>query len=550
MFRFVARTLGSLVLVAVAGIVAPGVGSAAFVPIPPSPVPGIAVDGTVRAVVVGDGVAFVGGDFSSARGANGTFSRSRVAAFNVKTGEVLPFRADASATVRALVLRGGSLFVGGDFTTIGGQSRSRLAEVSADSGAVVTDFRVNTTGAVRALAAGGDRLYVGGNFGQIAGVAQPRVAAVDIPTRRLVTTFRPTVDATVAAVATTKSGDKAYFGGGFLNFNGAGRRYLAGVDSSGANLPVAFSMSTGYGVQAIDLNDDGSRVFAAIGGSGNQAASFSATTGTKLWRQRAMGDVQAIAYEAGNVYFGFHEGFENDLTLRLLAADSETGALEAFRPPINSFYGVRALDATAKGVLAGGEFTTVNGVDAGRAAFFDADLGPKPPQTRTVIPADSVWRYFDGASVAGGWNATSFDDSGWSAGGAELGYGDGDEATVLGYGPSASQKYVTSYFRRSFEWNGAFPVARVRAALLADDGAVLYVNGVEVARDNMPSGPISATTLAASNRSGSAETVAREFTVPAELITPGTNVVAVEVHQDARSSSDLSFKLALTLGDS
>ncbi|MFN8125483.1 MAG: PQQ-binding-like beta-propeller repeat protein [Candidatus Nanopelagicales bacterium] len=320
-----------------------GMGSAAFVPIPPSPVPGIAVDGVVRAVVVGNGVAYVGGDFTSARGSNGTFPRARVAAFNVKTGEVLPFRSDASAVVRALALRGSSLFVGGDFTTISGQSRSRLAEVDAGTGALVTGFKVNATGSVRAMAVGGDRLYVGGNFGQIAGVAQPRAAAIDLTTRTLATGFRPTVDATVAAVTTTATGDKAYFGGGFVNFNGQGRRYLAGVDAVGASLPVTFALSNDYGVQALDLNDDGSRVFAAIGGSGNQAAAFNATTGTKLWRQRAMGDVQAVAYEAGNVYFGFHEGFENDLTLRLLAADAQTGALENFRPPVNSFYGVRGL---------------------------------------------------------------------------------------------------------------------------------------------------------------------------------------------------------------
>ncbi|MFN8125482.1 MAG: hypothetical protein U0R64_03090 [Candidatus Nanopelagicales bacterium] len=167
-----------------------------------------------------------------------------------------------------------------------------------------------------------------------------------------------------------------------------------------------------------------------------------------------------------------------------------------------------------------------------------------------MVTRDATWRYFDGASVPSGWNEAAFDDGAWKSGNAELGYGDGDEATVVGYGPSASQKYATAYFRKSFDWDGSFAVVSVDAALLADDGAIIYVNGVEVARDNMPAGSVTGSTLAASNRSGSAETVYRDFAVPAGLITPGSNTIAVEVHQDARSSSDLSFSMGLTLADS
>ena len=82
--------------------------------------------------------------------------------------------------------------------------------------------------------------------------------------------------------------------------------------------------------------------------------------------------------------------------------------------------------------------------------------------------------------------------------------------------------------------------------MVADDGAVVHVNGVEVLRDNMPTGTVTGTTRAASNRSGSAENAARSFTIPTSAVRLGTNTIAVEVHQDSSTSSDLSFAAALS----
>lgn len=530
----------------VAAMLAGGVAQAAFVPVPPTPAHRIAVNDVVRAVVIGDGVAYVGGDFTSATGSNGTYPRARVAAFDLDTGAVLPFRADTNGVVRALALRGPDLFVGGDFSTIGGVSRSRLAAVSAATGDV-TGFRVDATGAVRALATVGTRLYVGGNFGAIGGVTQARLAAVDLTTGTVVPGFRPALDGTVLAVTAAPDGSAVYAGGAFRTVNGQSRNRLARFTTGGQLSGPVFANSSDYSVLALDINEDGSRVFAAIGGSGNQAAAFHTTTGARLWRQRADGDVQAIAYQAGNVYFGFHEGFGGDTSVRLLAADATTGQLEgAFRPSINSYWGVRALDATERGLLAGGEFTTVAGVEVGRAAFFDAQNGPPPPPPVTsFVTAGDTWRYRDTGTEAPGWAGAGFDDSTWPTGPAELGYGDGDEATVVGYGPSATNKYRTTWFRKTFPGTDDLPVTALDLSLLADDGAVVYLNGIEVARDNMPAGTITATTLAATNRSGTAETQFRSFPVDPHLLRAGTNTLAVEVHQDSSSSSDLSFDLAL-----
>jgi hypothetical protein len=130
-------------------------------------------------------------------------------------------------------------------------------------------------------------------------------------------------------------------------------------------------------------------------------------------------------------------------------------------------------------------------------------------------------------------------------GSGQFGYGDGDEATVIPFGPVASNKWRAAYFRRVVNLSAAPSTATL--SWLADDGAVLYVNGVEVTRDNMPTGPIDYSTFASSGRWNAQESLVRSVTVPAGLLRAGTNVIAAEVHQDAANSSDLSFDASLSV---
>jgi len=80
-----------------------------------------------------------------------------------------------------------------------------------------------------------------------------------------------------------------------------------------------------------------------------------------------------------------------------------------------------------------------------------------------------------------------------------------------------------------------------------DDGIVIYVNGHEAVRDNMPSGIIDATTTAEIALSGSKERAWQEILLPVESLTIGENLVAAEVHQASPSSSDLRFALEAKL---
>jgi hypothetical protein len=176
-------------------------------------------------------------------------------------------------------------------------------------------------------------------------------------------------------------------------------------------------------------------------------------------------------------------------------------------------------------------------------AGLEAVVAPEPGDL--FVAEGSVWRFLDDGSNQGtAWRATAFDDSGWAQGPAELGYGDGDEATVVASGPSGN-RYITTYFRREFTVVDSSVFASVELRLKRDDGAVVYVNGVEVARSNMPGGTITYTTGAASTIGGSAESVFNVFSIPATALQDGTNVIAVEIHQRGGGSSDISFDASL-----
>jgi hypothetical protein len=165
-----------------------------------------------------------------------------------------------------------------------------------------------------------------------------------------------------------------------------------------------------------------------------------------------------------------------------------------------------------------------------------------------LVPRGSAWRYRDDGSDQGtAWRAPAFDDTSWKMGAAQLGYGDGDEVTVVGYGPNPNARYITTYFRRSFTVTDPSLYAKLTLSLLRDDGAVVYLNGVEIARSNMPGGTVGYQTLASSNTPDESTFLQSsvDATATPGLIRPGTNVIAVEVHQYSQWSSDVSFDLEL-----
>lgn len=168
---------------------------------------------------------------------------------------------------------------------------------------------------------------------------------------------------------------------------------------------------------------------------------------------------------------------------------------------------------------------------------------------QTLIAPGAVWKYNDsGTNLGTAWRVAAYVDTSWASGAAQLGYGDGDESTVLSFGSSTNRR-ITYYFRRSFTVTAPAQVAALSLRHVRDDGSVLYLNGVEVARSNMPTGTVTYTTRASSSVSGSAESAWIQSSVDPSLLVAGTNVLAAEVHQQSPTSTDVSFDLELIATD-
>lgn len=160
-----------------------------------------------------------------------------------------------------------------------------------------------------------------------------------------------------------------------------------------------------------------------------------------------------------------------------------------------------------------------------------------------LVPVGALWRYFDDLQPPPtNWFRPDFDDLAWKAGAAQLGYGEGDETTEITSGPT---RPVTTYFRHSFvvSQSGFFDTVTLR--LLRDDGAVVYLNGTEIYRSNMPEGFVSHETPAAIAIGGGEEDEFFQFGVWPYYISEGENTIAVEVHQAAGGLDDCSFDLTL-----
>ena len=161
---------------------------------------------------------------------------------------------------------------------------------------------------------------------------------------------------------------------------------------------------------------------------------------------------------------------------------------------------------------------------------------------KTVVSVGGDWRYYDKSTAPNrNWLKNSFDDSDWSRGQGLLGYGNGNEFTEISFGTNPDRKNVTAYFRQVFDIVDKELIGKVVFKLLRDDAAAIYLNGKEVYRDKNLSKNARHTTLASSSIVN--ETDYAIFEVDGNNFSEGENIIAAEVHQASRSSSDLSFAL-------
>jgi hypothetical protein len=166
----------------------------------------------------------------------------------------------------------------------------------------------------------------------------------------------------------------------------------------------------------------------------------------------------------------------------------------------------------------------------------------------TVLAAGSSWRYlFDNTvSVPQNWRQPGFDDSSWSSGEAPLGWGSSGPIETNIDVPAGQTRALTSYHRTSFTVADPSSVGSFLLSTRADDGLIVYVNGTEVRRVNLPAGTVTANTYATAAPSTSSA-IANPVTVeiPKNLIQSGANTIAVEVHSNYRSTPNTSIEATI-----
>ncbi|QIZ37432.1 hypothetical protein FDZ84_26115 [Saccharopolyspora sp. ASAGF58] len=344
-----ARKLSCVAAVAVAALSAAVVpGPAAIAAELPQPVtagalPTPQTDGVVFAVAIVGNTAVAGGKFSKARpagvaaGGPGEVTRNNLLAFDVTTGELLPWAPVVSGSVFSgadpgpfcktagtgrwicdTVFRievspdGKKVYVGGDFDKVDGQWRSRVAAFDAATGALDPYFKPRVAGRVRGLSITDDTVYLGGGFNAVDGVPRTRLAAVSTGSGALLP-WAPTADREVFAVLAAPAQGRTVIGGAFDNVNGTYRHGLTAVDAaSGALVPWKW-VTPSSDDTITDLATDGTGTvyvgsYNWLGGNPRLEGrgAIDIATGTPRWMDGCYGDTQSVAVAGGVLYSASH----------------------------------------------------------------------------------------------------------------------------------------------------------------------------------------------------------------------------------------------------
>lgn len=166
----------------------------------------------------------------------------------------------------------------------------------------------------------------------------------------------------------------------------------------------------------------------------------------------------------------------------------------------------------------------------------------------TFFDYKSAWKYLDNGTDQGtAWRNAGFNDASWASDTGFFGYGDTwitkyvNACGTVVTNPSCTNKYITTYFRKVLNVPNPALYDSIRLYVSRDDGFVAYVNGTEVFRDNMPAGTPAYNTSAPSAISGTDEYTPIFKSIPISAFTTGNNTIAIEMHQNGGTSSDLSF---------
>src|SRR5262245_175893 len=330
------------------------------------------VRGVVYAIAAdGSGGVYLGGQFTSVGGAPITNLVHVLADHSIA-----PWNPAPNSDVKALTVSGGTLYIGGQFTTLGGLPRNHIGAIEISSGNV-TSWDPNANGNVRTLVVSGTTVYAGGDFTSIGGQTRGFIAALDATTNTSnATGWDPNANSAVLALAV--SGNTVYAGGDFTNIGGQTRNFVAALDAT-TNTNDATSWNPGADgeIDAIVVTDRQIEDVIYAGGRLNFMAVSS--SGLEYPCPTMLGQVTALAVSGDLIYVG--RSFLND------DLDNERHHIAAF--PLYGIYPtdwdpsadgpVHALAAGGSTVWVGGEFAGIGGVTRNYLAALDLATGSVTP---------------------------------------------------------------------------------------------------------------------------------------------------------------------------
>lgn len=161
-----------------------------------------------------------------------------------------------------------------------------------------------------------------------------------------------------------------------------------------------------------------------------------------------------------------------------------------------------------------------------------ATSGIKAQQT-ILFDKGASWSYKDNNQAEPDtWKTKTYDISTWAVGNGPLGYGDPVTTTI-------NSGLYAAYFAKDINVDLATLSDTMELGVMRDDGIVVYLNGEEVVRDNMPAGNITFNTFSSTIIDGAAENVYNIFSIPKSKFVSGTNRISIELHNRSVTSSDL-----------
>lgn len=427
-------------------------------------------NGTVSALAVSAGFLYVGGDFTTI----GVRSYQRLARVEVATGATSLFWApNPNGRVRAIAVSGTNVYIGGSFTNVDSTERNYLACVSTLGGLStfgrVTSWNPDANDAVYALAVDATYLFAGGDFTTIGATSLSRIAKFTLSTGAVVSTWNPVVNARVRTIAINTSStegpvNRLFLGGDFTTVDGLAREGAAAVYYTTGEIHTGWLPNPTGNVFSIVVGTDDfvyvGGAFSEISGQASQKRLARYTNDSSLmsdtmWNPVPLGGyVACIAVSGTNVSVGGSIYSVGAHRRNRIAALDSTGKLKSWYPTGGADAKVNAIRMSGTGKLyVGGAFTTIGTVNRNRLA----ELNPSTAAVESFNPNASAVVY---AITTDGTNV----------------YVGGDFATVGGQTRSRIAALTTAGVATAW-YAGVGANATVRVLQLSATNDTIYVGG-------------------------------------------------------------------------